>query len=201
MRTKSYDQQYSIAKSIPLQRDQVIARYANLAPVYNEAVAEWGYDGHEIAAGLMRKYARMTGKILDAGCGTGLTGMALYQAGSTQIVGMDLSPVCLSTSKATGVYEKLYEQDLNQAPYPFPDDTFDAVESIAVFTFIDQVKPVLKEFCRVVRPGGFLIFSQRDDLYEQYDYATALKQIEEEGYCRRVEVSKPMPFLSQPYRL
>ncbi len=46
-------------------------------------------------------------KILDAGCGTGLVGIALKQKGYESVDGFDLSEEMIKVAAATGVYKSL----------------------------------------------------------------------------------------------
>ena len=44
---------------------------------YDETFEEWGYVGPETAAAILRNYVPTDSRILDAACGSGLTGVAL----------------------------------------------------------------------------------------------------------------------------
>jgi predicted TPR repeat methyltransferase len=51
-------------------------------------------------------------RILDAGCGTGLVGRRLKQAGYTNIHGNDYSVKMLDQARATDAYQSLEQHDL-----------------------------------------------------------------------------------------
>ncbi|MBV7332019.1 class I SAM-dependent methyltransferase [Chloroflexi bacterium TSY] len=190
-----YDQQFKVASAVGADSRQVVARYAKLSPVYNQAVTDWGYQCPEVAAQYMQQYVSLNSKVLDAGCGTGMTGEILAELGYTHIVGLDISPEALALAEQTGAYQEVHLQDMLRIPYPFADNAFAAVECVGVLTFIEDPFPVLAEFCRLVKRGGHLIFTQRDDLYQKHDYASALEQLETKGLARCLVKSDPQPYL------
>ncbi len=91
-------------------------------------------------------------KILDAGCGTGLLGKKLQLYGD--VVGVDISKDALYFSKKRGV--KVKKGSINHLP--FKDKTFDILVSVDVL-YHKKVndKKALKEFFRVLKPGGYLL--------------------------------------------
>jgi SAM-dependent methyltransferase len=46
--------------------------------------------------------------------------------------------------------------DLNVLPYPFPDNTFDLIEAYHVLEHLDKPFFIMKEFHRILKPGGTL---------------------------------------------
>ena len=107
-------------------------------------------------------------KILDAGCGTGLFGSLLQQAGYINIIGCDLSQSMLNVAKEKDAYQKLVRTNLLK-PLPFSEQEFDAVSCIATFTHIQNAEPVLNELCRITKDGCIILFTHRNDLYEKWN--------------------------------
>jgi 2-polyprenyl-3-methyl-5-hydroxy-6-metoxy-1,4-benzoquinol methylase len=99
-----------------------------------------------------------TGRILDAGCGTGLTGNALKNMGYKDITGIDISRKSILLAQKAGAYSQLKQLDLQTQPFPFNQGEFDAVNCIGVLTNIKDPRPLFKEFCRIVRPSGYIVF-------------------------------------------
>jgi len=67
-----------------------------------------------VAAETVLRAAGVDGEILDAGCGTGLVGVALAERGARSIDGVDLSPGMIAKAKETGVYRRLAPADLSR---------------------------------------------------------------------------------------
>lgn len=98
------------------------------------------------------KVSRSKSKILDAGCGTGLLAKKLKVFGNVQAI--DISPEAVKFSKKRGINVKL--ASVNEIP--FRANEFDLVVSMDVLYHkkVDDIK-ALREFNRVLKPGGLLI--------------------------------------------
>jgi SAM-dependent methyltransferase len=92
---------------------------------------------------------------LDAGCGTGGLLKALRAAApGWEVVGLDFSPVaCQLARSRTGA--EIVEGSITALP--FPDASFDAVLSADVVCQVEDDSRALREFARVVRPGGAVL--------------------------------------------
>ena len=110
-----------------------------------------------MACGAIVSLARLTEgsawTVLDAGCGTGLAGQALRDAGfGGRLLGVDLSPTRSRWRAARGIYDELVLGDLQQ-PLPYRDDSVDAVVCVGVLTYVPDVAAIWGEFCRVDATG------------------------------------------------
>jgi SAM-dependent methyltransferase len=161
---------------------------------YDETFEEWGYVGPETAAAILRNYVPTDSRVLDAACGSGLTGAALARLGYEDVAGIDISARLLELARRTGAYRQLWRVDMQDLPLPFADGEFDAVNFIGALTYFETAD-ILRELCRVVRSGGHVVFSQRDDLMRDRDYGARLRELEREGVWRRVFGTEPMPYL------
>jgi predicted TPR repeat methyltransferase len=95
-------------------------------------------------------------RILDAGAGTGLLGVALAEDGFSRIDALDLSPAMLAVAERKGIYDSLVEARLG-APLPYDAATFDAVVSSGVLTTGHAPASSLDELVRITRPGGHVV--------------------------------------------
>ncbi|MDA1310681.1 MAG: class I SAM-dependent methyltransferase [Proteobacteria bacterium] len=171
--------------------------YDAMAPNYDEQLWNWAYEAPEQAAKLLAKYLPdlKTATILDCGCGTGMTGAALRKVGAGGVItGLDMSEASLEVARTKGVYDRLEAADLNQ-PLAFEDDGIDGVLCVGVLSYVRE-EPLWREWKRVIRPGGVVVFTSRDDFFESRGYADTLARLEAEGGWTMEHVSDPMPYLA-----
>lgn len=95
--------------------------------------------------------------ILDAGCGTGRHLHQLLSAGAMPI-GIDFSPGMLKVAHRHCPNVPLALADLERA-LPFKPGTFDAALCALIGEHLSDLPAVSREFCRVLKPGGRLVFS------------------------------------------
>jgi predicted TPR repeat methyltransferase len=119
----------------------------------------------------------MDGHALDAGCGTGLCGIALSQAGAKKIDGVDLSEAMLKVAGKTGVYQNLAPADLS-VPLEKPDKEYDVVTCVGTLTktHVGPV-PAIKEFVRVTKNGGIIAATVLDDIWESGGYRAEIDRL------------------------
>ena len=165
-------------------------RYDQWAKDY-EADLESGYDwqGPAFSAELFAKYVSKDAKILDAGAGTGLVGVILAQKGYRDIVAMDLSTGMLEEAKKKNVYREFHQMVMGET-LDFPTDSFDAVISIGVMTVGHAPASSLDELIRVTKPGGYIVFSLRPDVYEESGFKEKMTGLESDGKWELAEVSE-----------
>ncbi len=95
--------------------------------------------------------------VLDAGSGTGNLTVLLRRSGA-RAVGLDFSPEALSAHRRKDPGARLLRASLEQE-LPFGDGTFDRVVCASVLFSLSAggVRTALREFARVLRPGGLLL--------------------------------------------
>jgi predicted TPR repeat methyltransferase len=95
--------------------------------------------------------------ILDAGCGTGLSGREV-RAIAEKLVGVDLSGAMLARAGATGLYDALEKAELTDylAAHPGAFDVVLSADTLCYFGALDAVAAAA--FAALV-PGGVLVFS------------------------------------------
>jgi ubiquinone/menaquinone biosynthesis C-methylase UbiE len=129
--------------------------YASWAPTYDsdpnpQTALEYGPVLEALAA-------RAGEHVLDAACGTGRYTVALHEAG-VEVTGCDFSPEMLAIARAKLPNVELIGADLNQ-PLPFSEASFDAVLCAQALKHLPELHTPIREFARVLRPGGRLVFS------------------------------------------
>ena len=169
--------------------------YDQWAAEYDDDLRHWNYQAPVEAAALLRQGVPLEAPVLDAGCGTGLSGQALKALGYMHVTGMDLSQASLDLAQQTGAYERLAQVDMQQLPLPYETDEFAGLQCVGVLTYVPDTDGIVREFCRIVRPGGLVVFTQRDDLFAQRGDAATLQALEDEGLWEKILVSEPRPYL------
>ena len=98
--------------------------------------------------------------ILDYGCGQGRLSGELVELGYVNVLGIDSSPEMIRIAREEVPDAGFVENDGEHLPCG--DATLDAVLLFAVLTCIasdDAQKNLLREFKRILRPGGLLLIS------------------------------------------
>lgn len=177
------------------EAEEVEEYYNQWASDYDKNIRDFGYDAPEYAARLLKKNSKLEGTICDAGCGSGLTGQALNEAGFKSIIGFDLSPDFANVATEKKVYETVDIVNMNELPFKYEDNQFANLICIGTLTYIDDVPTVLREFARITKPGGMVIFTHRTDMIDDPEFQKKLKNIEIDNVWEKVFISDPEPYL------
>ncbi|HLC05589.1 MAG TPA: class I SAM-dependent methyltransferase [Anaerolineales bacterium] len=102
-------------------------------------------------------------RLLDVGAGTGRAARALHNVilGETSIVNVEPSRKMLSLGKQHPAADGSTWVQAWAEPLPFPASSFDAVVSLEVLEFTPDPQAALAEFARVLRPGAWLLVTNR----------------------------------------
>lgn len=189
------DSKYAGLGDISTKSDDVAQYYDEWAGEYNKTLADWRYEAPSHVASMLTAKLALHASILDAGCGTGLSGKALTEKGFASIDGIDVSDRSLEVARKCGVYNKLNAMDMQQLPLDIPDDRYDGLACVGVLTYLTDSLLTLREFCRVTKPGGYVAMTQRSDLYTERAFQAVLDTLLEEKRITNVHVSEPHPYL------
>lgn len=133
--------------------------------------------------------------ILDAGCGTGLSGIAVRGAGgpNTTIDGIDISTGMLEVAAKTGVYRDLKPANLAES-IDMSDETYDVVVCVGTLTggHVGPV-PALKEFVRVLKSGGLVVATVKEQVWSSGGYESEVERLRSEG-CVKVKSTNSVPY-------
>ncbi len=98
------------------------------------------------------------GRILEVGCGTGGLLVAAARSGRA-VVGIDIASRWLVVARRRladhGLSVPLFVAEAERLPWP--DASFDAVVADSVLEHLDDTSAALREWRRVLRPGGRLV--------------------------------------------
>lgn len=99
----------------------------------------------------------LRGRVLDLGCGTGLSGVALKPF-AKRLEGLDLSPRMLDRARARGLYDALHEADLLDF-LPRRAAAYDLIAAADVLNYLGDLAPALAAIRAALKPGGEALFS------------------------------------------
>jgi len=174
--------------------ETIRALYDNWADDYDTTLAEWGYEAAAVVAAYLRDLVPADAFVLDAGCGTGLSGQALWEAGFRNILGADFSAVSLALAAKRRVYRTVLKADL-AAPLPLGAGALGGVACVGVLSYLPDVEAICREFCRLTRPGGVIVLTQRSDLFGPRGTQAAFDALASAGLWQPVEVTEARPYL------
>jgi SAM-dependent methyltransferase len=165
-------------------------RYDRWAKDYDNDLDEgFGWVGPKMAVQYFSKYVPKDARILDAGAGTGLVGELLAQEGYKNLVAMDISEGMLEEARNKGVYREFNQMVMGER-LDYETDSFDAVVSVGVMTVGHAPASSLDELIRVTKPGGYIVYSLRPDVYRDSGFKERQDRLEVEGKWKLVEVSE-----------
>jgi ubiquinone/menaquinone biosynthesis C-methylase UbiE len=139
--------------AIPLTQHAVEDGYTVWAP---------RYDGPNPAIDLEEPIARgmiaaaPPGDALDAACGTGRYAATLTEFGH-RVIGVDTTEAMLTVAR-----EKVPAADFRSGrleQLPVEDESVDLITCALALTHVERLEPVMREFVRVLRPGGQAILT------------------------------------------
>jgi SAM-dependent methyltransferase len=102
------------------------------------------------------------GRVLDVATQEGHFVRILMKnlASYTQIVGIDVDEQAIKTARDTIGQEKVQFLVMNADQLDFEDESFDTVSISASFHHLSNIRPVLDEMARVLKPAGHLIIAE-----------------------------------------
>jgi predicted TPR repeat methyltransferase len=167
--------------------DAVQDTYDKWAETYDtELIDENGYAMPDRVAEMMTREAGHLKReaILDVGCGTGLSGVALKANGFQIIDGCDFSEGMRAVAAKRGVYRELFHADLNTPPTKVVDGAYAAATAVGVFAHGHLKGIALDEIVRCVRPGGPICVTTNDKYWAEGVLRDAMDRLEAAGVIR-----------------
>jgi D-aspartate ligase len=109
--------------------------------------------------------------VLEIGCGAGLTSVALASRGF-DVTAVDRAPAMIeltdTLARERGLADRVHAMAADAHDLPFPDREFDLVLALGVFPWLHSPDTALREFVRVLQPGGYLISNVSNALRLHY---------------------------------
>ena len=140
-----------------------LAIYDDVASDWWSADIRWVRTLKNLVPGRLnwfKKHIDWAGKsVLDVGCAGGFMAEAIAENGAN-VTGIDPaeSAIAAARSHAEGQnFSIRYDVGVGES-LPYPDETFDAVVCVDVLEHVADLKKVISEIARVLKPGGMFLF-------------------------------------------
>ncbi len=144
---------------LPVEKRSAHNDYDSIAPAYAAYTDSNAWNAYYERPASLALVGAVAGlRVLDAGCGAGSHSAALRERGAI-VTGLDKSSGLLAVARdRLGAGVPLHQADLAE-PLPFSDGAFDVILASLVLHYLPDWQPTLREFHRVLVPGGRLVVS------------------------------------------
>ncbi|MCC5976719.1 MAG: methyltransferase domain-containing protein [Salinarimonas sp.] len=167
--------------------DEMRRYYDDWAKSYDADLVDNDYrTPARCAEALSRHLGDKSAPLLDFACGTGMSGVALHDAGFTHIDGIDISQGMLDVAREKNAYRQLWVCD--------PDEPFDTrakgyAAIIAVGAIGAGAAPVsaLDGALAALESGGLLVVSLNDHTLQDPQFEEKLRAAEKAGSATILE--------------
>lgn len=98
-------------------------------------------------------------RYLDVGCGVGSAARRVAETRRLEVTGVDIDPEQIKSANAAAELPNLRYQVMDATRLEFGAGEFDIVATSKTTHHIPNYEDALREMARVLRPGGYLIYS------------------------------------------
>jgi len=155
-------------------QSETTATYDAWAASYDTEITDNGYATPDrLAKALFEHVPDPQMPILDFGCGTGLSGLALTRAGFKVIDGLDPSSEMLNGARVKGIYRNLSFLDVTNNT-PIPKGSYPALVAIGVIGPGAAPPETIHILMNALDSGGVLAFSFNDHAIADKTFELAL---------------------------
>ena len=162
---------------VPRSVDETLEIYRDWAADYDADVLGAGYLTPQRIASTLHANVDADTAILDFGCGTGLSGIALKEAGFTHVDGTDISPEMLEIANEKGVYRKTWASKAGEMSVAQGD--YDVIVAAGVVSLGAAPPETMDDLLAVLEPGGLLALSYNDPTLDDLNYTNKLDSVVE----------------------
>lgn len=142
--------------------------YARFASFYDENMSdELEYSAPALVADALGQTLHDAGRlrILDLGCGTGLSGVPL-RARARWLVGVDLSPEMIDRANERAIYDALHIAEIADWLADNEGDPYDVIVLCDMLIYFGDLRQVIVPAARRLAPGGAIAFTvERGETY------------------------------------
>lgn len=164
--------------------DETRALYDDWSQTYETEVGANGYITPERCSQALAQFTDdLRAPILDFGCGTGLSGLALTKSGFRIIDGVDLSADMLAGAAAKGIYRELRQIEAGAQPVDTPG-TYSAITAIGVIGAGAAPAETFDMLMNALGHGGKLVLSFNDHALQDPSYESRISEWADPGAAR-----------------
>jgi len=98
--------------------------------------------------------------VIDVGCGVGVTSCHLARCLGCRVMGVDINPLMVERAreraKRLSLSDLVEFQQADAMELPFENDSFNVLITESVTAFPEDKARTMREYYRVIKPGGFI---------------------------------------------
>ena len=174
---------FSEAYQTKTQKD-INSLYSSWASSYDDELKQMGYFSPKRCALALKRFVSLQTPILDFGCGTGLSGVALKKAGFSKIFASEINNNMRSIAQEKNIYETFYETNYKN---PFPKNKkFYAINAVGVISSGAGPPSLLKTSMNYLKTDGFICFSYNDHTLSVKSYMDVILELKDSGQVKEV---------------
>lgn len=163
----------------PRSVEDTLKLYADWADSYDAAMDQMSYATPGRVAQALAQVTTDRGPVLDFGCGTGLSGLALRAQGFEVVDGTDISAEMLEEARAKGAYRDLWLGTPGEVSVTVGD--YASIAAVGVVSLGAAPPAMLDVLLNALTPGGYLAFSFNDPTLQDDMYLDALANALDSG--------------------
>lgn len=150
---------------------------------------------HKIQSRITRRALELLGlqynaRLLDLGCGTGISTSVLEEA--HRVVGIDVSMHMVRKAQEKG----LSVMQAEALMLPFKNEIFNAILSISALQWVSDHKSLVKELARVLKPKGKLVIQFYPETKTEFESMIKALRKHFKGYVVYDKGRSSIPILS-----
>jgi predicted TPR repeat methyltransferase len=165
--------------------------YHDFSIAYNLFVKVLGWAGPQVVVEAILPYLPQEKcLVLDAGCGTGLTGKSLKShRDDIELDGFDFAPDMVAQAKKSGLYNNLFIADATKT-LPCEKQTYDAVISSGLYTLGHVGPEALEPVINAIKTGGIFALNIFEPAWIKMGFGPALDRLVEEDKIEIIHEGK-----------
>ena len=169
---------------VPRSVDETVDLYRDWAVDYDADVLGAGYLTPQRIAAALQPNVDPSTAILDFGCGTGLSGLALKEAGFQNVDGTDITQEMLDLAQEKKVYRRTWQS--TATAMSFETGAYGVIVAAGVISLGAAPPETLAELLSTLDSGGILAFSYNDPTLNDMNYINALNDVLDQKHAEQL---------------